>query len=188
MWVEVVKSIALKPTRSSSGATVSVLAVSMPRALHRLWLPSRSEVSTSAISATLPPARDAQQRLAVLDRRTILDQDLDHGAAHLGTHAVHELHHFDDPDDGVFLHLGSHLDVRGGARPRRAVEDTEERRGNLLERRVARGPSLLALRLELRCRARSCPGRVKRSRGRPRRGRRCGGGAGAGLARNGCAL
>src|SRR5215472_18745823 len=99
MCVEVVKSIALNPTRSSSGATASVLAVSMPRALHRLWLPSRSEVSTSAISATVPSTRDPQQHLAVLDRRTILDQDLDDGAARLGTYTVHELHHFDDPDD-----------------------------------------------------------------------------------------
>src|SRR5215472_9137853 len=113
MCVEVVKSIALKPTRSSSGATVSVLAVSMPRALHRLWLPSRSEVSTSAISATLPPARDPQQHLAVFDRRTIRNQDLDDRAAHFGTDAVHELHHFDDSDDGVLLHLGSDIDVRG---------------------------------------------------------------------------
>ena len=52
MWVEVVKSIALKPTRSMTGAMVRVLAVSIPTAAHVLWLPSRSEVSTSAISAT----------------------------------------------------------------------------------------------------------------------------------------
>src|SRR5579863_8079229 len=51
MWVEVVKSIALKPARSSSGATVRHLAVSTPSAAHRHWLPSRSEVSTSSISA-----------------------------------------------------------------------------------------------------------------------------------------
>jgi len=36
MWVEVVKSIALKPTRSITGATVRVFAVSMPTAAHRL--------------------------------------------------------------------------------------------------------------------------------------------------------
>src|SRR6202050_2464763 len=51
MWVEVVKSIALKPARSSSGATVRHFAVSIPRAAHRHWLPSRSEVSTSSMSA-----------------------------------------------------------------------------------------------------------------------------------------
>ncbi len=36
MWVEVVKSIALKPTRSITGAIVSVFAVSMPTAAHVL--------------------------------------------------------------------------------------------------------------------------------------------------------
>src|SRR6185437_9381903 len=51
MCVEVVKSMALKPTRSITGAMVSVRAVSTPRAAQRHWLPSRSEVSTSLISA-----------------------------------------------------------------------------------------------------------------------------------------
>src|ERR1700733_4564994 len=51
MWVEVVKSMALKPARSSSGAMVRHLAVSIPSAAHRHWLPSRSEVSTNSISA-----------------------------------------------------------------------------------------------------------------------------------------
>lgn len=51
MWVEVVKSIALKPTLSMTGAMVSVLAVSMPSAAQTHWLPSRSDVSTSWISA-----------------------------------------------------------------------------------------------------------------------------------------
>jgi hypothetical protein len=36
MWVEVVKSIALKPTRSITGAIVSVLAVSRPTAAQVL--------------------------------------------------------------------------------------------------------------------------------------------------------
>ena len=51
MCVEVVKSIALKPTRSITGAIVSVFAVSTPSAAQRHWLPSRSEVSTSSMSA-----------------------------------------------------------------------------------------------------------------------------------------
>src|SRR5689334_12734848 len=60
MCVEVVKSIALKPTRSITGAMVSVLAVSTPSAAHRHWLPSRREVSTIWMSATvhLQPARE----------------------------------------------------------------------------------------------------------------------------------
>src|SRR5690348_13788904 len=51
MCVEVVKSMALKPTRSITGAMVSVRAVSTPSAAQRHWLPSRSEVSTSLMSA-----------------------------------------------------------------------------------------------------------------------------------------
>src|SRR6185437_9242148 len=51
MWVEVVKSIALNPTLSMTGAMVSVLAVSSPNAAQTHWLPSRSDVSTSCTSA-----------------------------------------------------------------------------------------------------------------------------------------
>src|SRR5262249_61659034 len=110
MCVEVVKSIALKPTRSSSGATVSVFAVSMPSAPQRLWLPSRSEVSTSAISAIARPARDAQQHLSGLDRGAVLREDLDDPAAHPGAPAVHDLHHLRDAERAGLLHLRSHAD------------------------------------------------------------------------------
>src|SRR5688572_15910210 len=51
MCVEVVKSIALKPTLSITRAIVRVFAVSIPSAAQRHWLPSRSEVSTSSMSA-----------------------------------------------------------------------------------------------------------------------------------------
>src|SRR5579862_5716373 len=137
MWVEVVKSIALNPTRSMSGATVRVFAVSMPRALHRLWLPSRRDVSTSAISAIGVRPRDPQQHLAALDRRAVLGEDLDDAAARLGAHAVHELHHLDDADDRVLGDVRADLDVRGSAWARRAVEDAEQRRGDVDERGVA---------------------------------------------------
>src|SRR3974390_1893036 len=107
MWVEVVKSIALKPTRSITGAMVSVFAVSMPAAAQVLWLPSRSEVSTRPISATVWSSRDPQQHLPVFDRRAILHEDLGDRALNLRAHRVHELHHFDDADDGVLLHRRS---------------------------------------------------------------------------------
>src|SRR5450631_4524751 len=51
MCVEVVKSMARKPTRSMTSAMPSVLAVSSPKAAHRHWLPSRSEVSINCTSA-----------------------------------------------------------------------------------------------------------------------------------------
>src|SRR5687768_15994126 len=47
MWVLEVKSMALNPTRSISGAACIICAVLMPVMLHRLWLPSRMLTSTS---------------------------------------------------------------------------------------------------------------------------------------------
>src|SRR6478736_8442066 len=131
MWVEVVKSIALKPTRSITGAMVSVLAVSMPSAPHRLWLPSRSEVSTSATSATRLSGRDPRQHLPVLDHRAVLHQHLDHRAGNLRAHGVHELHHFDDADDAVRLHRRADLHVGLSAGLGRTVEDAHQWRGDL---------------------------------------------------------
>ena len=54
MWVLEVKSIARKPTRSMTGAICRMCAVVRPVAPHRLWLPSRSETSTSWMSAMTP--------------------------------------------------------------------------------------------------------------------------------------
>src|SRR5215469_7347520 len=142
--------MALNPTRSITGAMVSVFAVSMPSAAHVLWLPSRREVSTRATSATVPPSPDPQQYLPVFDRRAILNEDLGDGAAHLGAHAVHQLHHLNHADDGVLLYLGADLDIRRSAGPRCAVEDSEKRRSDVEERAIAGGCLGLAVRLELR--------------------------------------
>src|ERR1700683_985101 len=46
MCVEVVKSMALNPTRSMTGAMVRLRAVSTPSADHRHWLPSPRDVPT----------------------------------------------------------------------------------------------------------------------------------------------
>src|SRR3569833_1404724 len=51
MCVEVVKSIAANPTRSITGAIGRALAVSTPSAAHKHWFPTRSDVSTSRMSA-----------------------------------------------------------------------------------------------------------------------------------------
>src|SRR5215831_20398282 len=138
MWVEVVKSIALKPTRSITGAMVSVLAVSMPTAAQVLWLPSRSEVSTSAISATLRSRRDQQQHFPVFDRRAILHEDLRYRALRPRAHGVHELHHLDDADDRVFLDCSSDLDIRRRPGPCRPIENSHERSGDVEDRWRAR--------------------------------------------------
>ena len=49
------KSSARNPTRLSTGAICRMWSVRSPVAPHRLWLPSRSETSTSWISATFDP-------------------------------------------------------------------------------------------------------------------------------------
>src|SRR6185437_10138134 len=49
------KSSARNPTRLSTGAICRMWSVRSPVAPHRLWLPSRSETSTSWISAIFIP-------------------------------------------------------------------------------------------------------------------------------------
>jgi len=50
MCVLLVKSIARKPTLSITGAMSAIIAVVSAFALHRLWWPSRTVVSTSPIT------------------------------------------------------------------------------------------------------------------------------------------
>src|SRR6478736_1871671 len=50
-----IKSSARNPTRLSTGAICTMWSVRSPVAPHRLWLPSRSETSTSWTSAIFIP-------------------------------------------------------------------------------------------------------------------------------------
>src|SRR5688572_30678796 len=42
--------------------------------------------------------RDLEERLTVLDRCTVLDEDSDHGAGNVGLDLVHQLHRLDDAE------------------------------------------------------------------------------------------
>src|SRR5207302_133726 len=120
----------LRASTSKASAMNSGLAVSQEMKRNPVDM-NWSEVSMRAISATLRSSRDPHQPLPVFDHRAIRHEDLDDRAPSLRAHGVHELHHFDDADDGVLLHLGPDLDVRRRARLRRTVEDADERRRHL---------------------------------------------------------
>src|SRR5689334_6202565 len=116
-----------------TGAIVSVFAVSTPSAAQTHWLPSRSEVSTSSISAT--SARlfaDTHQGLAVFNQYTVAGQDLEYLAPRPGADRIHQLHDFDDADDGVLLDDRTHFDERGRTGFGGSVEGAQEGRGDLV--------------------------------------------------------
>src|SRR6218665_1896405 len=77
---------------------------------------------------------DAEQRLAELDRLTILHEDLRHATRHVGLDLVHQFHGFDDAEHLALLHHRAHLHegrlVRGG----RPVERPHERTGDAVTR------------------------------------------------------
>src|SRR5579871_1814913 len=62
---------------------------------------------------------DDHQRLAELDRLTVLDQDLDDGAAARSRNLIHGLHGFDDEQRLARAHAAADLDERtcAGLRP-----------------------------------------------------------------------
>src|SRR6202142_4054515 len=136
MCVEVVKSMARKPTRSITSAMASVLAVSMPSAAHRHWLPSRSEVSINWISAMVGVRARPHQDFAELHQRLISRQDLRDHTLDTGPYRIHELHDFDDPDDTVLIPRRADLDERRGSRPGRPVKCAEHGRCDLPQVRV----------------------------------------------------
>src|ERR1700674_1951373 len=63
---------------------------------------------------------DHRQRLAILDRLAVLDEDGNDGAGAGGGDLVHGLHGFDDDERLPGGHAGADLDEGRGARLRRA--------------------------------------------------------------------
>src|SRR5262249_36384366 len=70
---------------------------------------------------------DLEQRLAVLDRRTVLDQDSDDRAGDIGLDLVHQLHRLDDAQHLALVDLvvQRHVVRRVGVGP--AIERADER-------------------------------------------------------------
>src|SRR5438093_9302312 len=94
-------------TASSANLTcsASVSAVEWT-ATERIPISRRQRMTRSAISPRLATStflnmlgRDLEQRLAVLDRRAVLDEDSDHRAGDVGLDLVHQLHRLDDAKD-----------------------------------------------------------------------------------------
>src|SRR5258706_1473803 len=61
-----------------------------------------------------------EQRLTVLDRLSVLDQDRLDRTRSVGVDLVHQLHRLDDADDLSLLHRLANFDERLGVRRRRA--------------------------------------------------------------------
>src|SRR5262245_44141215 len=102
---------------SASEYTTTVL---MPSSLHaqmtRRAISPRFAINTflniRPKSALLRP--HGSERLSVLDRLTVLRQDPDDLASHLGLDLIHHLHGFDDAQGLPGLDPGPHLDEGGG--------------------------------------------------------------------------
>src|SRR5881394_1681974 len=69
-----------------------------------------------------------EQRLAVLHRLAVLDEDRLHRAGGVGVDLVHQLHRLDDADHVALLHRLADLDESLGVGRRRAVEGADHRR------------------------------------------------------------
>src|SRR5215470_10634762 len=96
IWVLLVKSTARSPTRSSTGAICRICRVGNLVAPHRLWLPSRIDTSTSSTLATMSNLRAYEDEDGVLvGGLRVVDEELDHLAAHIGMHGVEQLHRLD---------------------------------------------------------------------------------------------
>src|SRR5215208_510662 len=59
---------------------------------------------------------DAEERLAELHGRGVLDEDLGDGAVHLALDLVHQLHRLDDAERLALLHLLADVGERRGVR------------------------------------------------------------------------
>src|SRR5262245_8591011 len=70
---------------------------------------------------------DLEQRLAVLDRRAVLDEDGHDRARDVGLDLVHQLHRLDDAQHLALVDLVVHRDVVGGIRVGPSVERADER-------------------------------------------------------------
>src|SRR5687767_8110392 len=113
MWVLLVKSTARRPTRSRTGAICRICRVGNPVAPHRLWLPSRIDTSTSSMVATGSAFRPYQDEDGILvGGLGVVDEELDHFAAHIGMHGVEQLHRLEQADDRIRLDAAADLDVR----------------------------------------------------------------------------
>src|SRR5580658_362839 len=133
-------SLAGKASRSASEATSTVSIPSRRQVLMiRTAISPRLAISTRRICTGLTRPDDAQQWLAVLNQSAVPRQDFADAAAGAGPNGVHELHHFDDADDGRLLYLRADFHEGGSAGFGRAIKRAEERCANAVQPRILRG-------------------------------------------------
>src|SRR5689334_4238468 len=102
---------------ASASASECTTTVLMPSSRHARWM--RSAISprlAMRIFSNMETSGEHEQRLPVLHRLAVLDEDLlDHAVA-VGLDLVEELHRFDDADGLAGLHRLPDFDERVGAR------------------------------------------------------------------------
>src|SRR5579872_3716440 len=112
-------SSASRTCMASASAVEWTATVGMPSSLHARKM--RSAISPRlAIRILSNISLDDHQRLAVLDRLAILDQDLNDLAGARSRDLIHRLHRFDDHQGFAGFHLAADLDER--TRPGRRAE------------------------------------------------------------------
>src|SRR5262245_49602430 len=105
---------------ASVSASECTTTVRMPISRQARWM--RSAISPRlAIRIFSNTLAQDEERLAVLDRLPVLDQDRLHRPGRIGVDLVHQLHRLDDADDVALLHRVSDLDEGLRVGGRRAV-------------------------------------------------------------------
>src|SRR3954470_19100726 len=125
-------------TWSASASAVEYTAtdarpISRHARITRSAISPRFAISTFLNMSAAPACAsrgDLEQRLAVLDRRAVLDEDPDDRARDVGLDLVHQLHRLDDAQHLALVDLvvQRHVVGRVGVGP--AVERADERRGH----------------------------------------------------------
>src|SRR5580704_16199210 len=134
-------SSARRTCMASSSAVEWTATVGMPSSLQARS--TRSAISPRLairILSNIEPSFDDHQRLAVFDRLTVRDENLNHRAGARRRDLIHRLHRFDDEQRLAGLHLAADVDEGTRARCRAEIDGADHRRddGAWMLRRVDR--------------------------------------------------
>src|SRR5580704_1911264 len=157
-------SSARRTCMASSSAVEWTATVRMPSSLQARS--TRSAISPRLairiLSNIQAPSLDDQQRLAIFDRLTVFDQNLNHREGARRRDLIHRLHRFDDEQRLAGLHLAADLNKGTRARCRAEIGGADHRRddGAGMLRRIDR---------RRRRRGREAPWRLGRPQPRIRR-------------------
>src|SRR5580700_3780586 len=122
-------SSARRTCMASSSAVECTATVRMPSSLQARS--TRSAISprlAMRILSNIEPLLDDHQRLAILDRLAVADQNLNHRAGARRRDLIHRLHRFDDEQRLAGLHLAADFDEGSRARSRAEIGGADHRR------------------------------------------------------------